>query len=55
MVCELHVICLPLRNILCEDSDWQVAIRSEIFIVKENKVLSPDNFRSVHIPFVLWL
>lgn len=46
MVCELQS---ATYNILCEASDQQVAIRSEILTVKENKVPSPYNFRSVHI------
>lgn len=52
MVCELQ---FATYNILCEESDQQVAIRSEILTVKENKVPSPGNFRSVHISSALWL
>lgn len=52
MVCELQ---FATYNILYEESDQQVAIRSEILTVKENKVPSPGNFRSVHISSALWL
>lgn len=52
IVCELHFMWIPLRNILGEDTLLQVPIRSGIFRVKENKVSSADNFRFIHHRYI---